>query len=157
MRLLDRYLLRELLIPLGYCLGGFLTAWVAFDLILSLNRYQEVHLNVGDVAELYLVKLPEILVLVLPIALLLALLYTLTNHARHNELTAIRAAGVSLMRICAPYLLVGLVFSLVLFAINEWWVPNSSDKADRILARRVEGGEIRASKEIQTNLGMKNS
>lgn len=135
MRLLDRYLLRELLIPLGYCLGGFLTAWVAFDLILSLNRYQEVHLNVTDVVELYLVKLPEILVLVLPIALLLALLYTLTNHARHNELTAIRAAGVSLMRLCAPYLAVGLVLCPVMFAMNEFWASNSAAHEDEIMAR----------------------
>jgi lipopolysaccharide export system permease protein len=135
MRLLDRYLLRELLIPLGYCLGGFLTAWIAFDLILSLNRYQENHLNVGDVAELYLVKLPELLVLILPIALLLAMLYTLTNHARHNELTAIRAAGVSLMRICAPYLAVGLVLSPLMFAMNELWAPNSTSREDEIMAR----------------------
>ena len=111
MRLLDRYLLRELLIPLGYCLGGFLICWIAFDLITSLNWYQENHLNVHDVAELYLAKLPELLVLILPFALLLALLYTLTNHARYNELTAIRAAGVSLLRICLPYLAVGLLLS----------------------------------------------
>ena len=32
MRLLDRYLLRELLVPLGYCLGGFLIFWISFDL-----------------------------------------------------------------------------------------------------------------------------
>jgi lipopolysaccharide export LptBFGC system permease protein LptF len=35
MRLLDRYLLRELLIPLGYCFGGFLVFWLAFDLFSS--------------------------------------------------------------------------------------------------------------------------
>ena len=50
----------------------------------------------------YLVKIPEILVLVLPLALLLALLYALSNHNRHHELTAIRAAGVSLWRMAAP-------------------------------------------------------
>jgi lipopolysaccharide export system permease protein len=135
MRLLDRYLLRELLIPLGYCLGGFLMVWIAFDLISSLNWYQENHLNLRDVAELYLVKLPELLVLILPIALLLALLYTLTNHARHNEFTAIRAAGVSLMRICAPYLAVGLLLSPVLFVMNEYWAPNSGDRQDEIMRR----------------------
>ena len=32
MRLLDRYLLRELLVPFGYCLGGFLIFWTAFDI-----------------------------------------------------------------------------------------------------------------------------
>ena len=84
MRLLDRYLLRELLVPLGYCLGAFLMFWVAFDLFGELESLQEYKMRAGDVARYYLVRTPEFLVMVLPISLLLALLYTLTNHARHH-------------------------------------------------------------------------
>jgi lipopolysaccharide export LptBFGC system permease protein LptF len=137
MRLLDRYLLRELLIPLGYCLAGLLIFYIAFDLIASLNNYQEHKLLFADIVELYVVKIPEILVFILPIVLLLALLYALTNHARHHEITAIRAAGISLWRICVPYLAVGFVLSLALFAMNELWVPNSADRVQEILYRRV--------------------
>jgi len=93
MRLLDRYLLRELLVPFGYCLVGFLIFWVSFDLFVQLSNFQKLKLTSGDVLAYYVVKTPEMLVTVLPIAFLLALLYTLTNHARHHELTAIRAAG----------------------------------------------------------------
>jgi lipopolysaccharide export system permease protein len=135
MRLLDRYLLRELLIPLGYCLGGFLIFWIAADLFASLTYYQENQLTVRDVAELYLAKLPGLLVLILPIALLLALLYALTNHARHNELTAIRAAGISLARICLPYLAVGFLLSPVLFVMNEYWAPGAAGRQDEIVGR----------------------
>src|ERR1700733_1680469 len=138
MRLLDRYLLRELLIPLSYCLGGLLIFYIAFDLISSLNSYQEHKLLFADIVELYVVKIPEILVFILPIVLLLALLYALTNHARHQEITAIRAAGISLWRICVPYLAVGFVLSLALFAMNELWVPNSADRHEEILNRRVK-------------------
>ena len=136
MRLLDRYLLRELLVPLGYCLGGFFIFWVTFDLISELEEFQRRHLSTSDIAAYYLVKTPELLVTVLPVALLLALLYALTTHARHHELTAMRAAGVSLWRLCLPYLLVGLVFSLALFALNEFLVPDNNEAAARILARR---------------------
>ena len=136
MRLLDRYLLRELLVPLGYCLSGFLILWISSDLIGDLGSLQEKKLHAGDIALYYLVKTPEFVVLILPIALLLALLYTLTNHARHNEITAIRAAGVSLWRLCVPYLAVGMAAALVLFTLNEFWVPKSVDAADLILARR---------------------
>src|SRR5580698_6643442 len=115
MRLLDRYLLRELLVPLGYCLCGILIIFIAFDLVFTLHVYQENRLLVSDVVELYIVKIPDMLVFMLPIVLLLALLYALTNHARHHEITAIRAAGVSLWRICVPYLIVGFFLSLALF------------------------------------------
>ena len=59
MRLLDRYLLREFLVPLGYCLCGFLTLWISFDLFAELNRFQSKKLHGGDIAEYYLVNMPE--------------------------------------------------------------------------------------------------
>src|SRR5689334_24297560 len=99
MRLLDRYLLRELILPFAYCLAGFLIFWVSADLLAQMSEYQKDRLKPRDLLDLYLVLTPGILVMCLPIAFLLALLYALTNHARHHELTAIRAAGVSLFRL----------------------------------------------------------
>src|SRR4051812_21373074 len=132
MRLLDRYLLREFLIPLGFCLCGFLIFWIAFDLFSELHGMQEKHLLAGDIARYYVFKSPEFLILVLPVALLLALLYALTTHARHHEITAIRAAGVSLGRLCLPYLIVGLLASVLLFVLDEYCVPNTSEIAEEI-------------------------
>src|SRR5205814_5672618 len=94
MRLLDRYLLRELLTPFAYCLGGILIFWISFDVYSELSEFQRNHLHALDIVEYYLVQLPEMLVFpLLPVVLLLALLYALTNHARYHELTAMRAAG----------------------------------------------------------------
>ena len=62
MRLLDRYLLRELLVPLAYCLGGFLILWVAFDLFGELSDFHKLRLKPGDIAEFYLAKTPEFLI-----------------------------------------------------------------------------------------------
>jgi len=44
-RLLDRYLLRELLVPLGYCLSGFLIFWLAFDLFSEMGQLQDQNLR----------------------------------------------------------------------------------------------------------------
>jgi len=138
MRLLDRYLFRELLTPLAYCLGGFLIFWISYDLFTELQEMQERKLHLLDVIEYSVAMTPEFLVTVLPVVLLLSLLYTLTNHARHNEITAMRAAGVSLWRLCVPYLVVGLAASMVLFWLNEWCVPRSANWAERILERHVQ-------------------
>jgi lipopolysaccharide export system permease protein len=157
MRLLDRYLLRELLIPLCYCLGGFLIFWIAGDLFNQLGAFKAHRMLAGDVAAYYLVKAPEFLVLVTPIALLLGLLYALSNHARHNELTAIRTAGLSLWRTCVPYFVVGLAFGAGSFAASEFWVPNSSDLAEDILARRLDPAGGARDKDLQTNAQFKNA
>jgi lipopolysaccharide export system permease protein len=135
MRLLDRYLLREFLAPLGYCLSGFLLLWVVQDLITELSSFQRANLQAWDIVQYYLVMLPEFIVLILPMALLLALLYSLTNHARHNEITAMRAAGISLWRLCLPYLFVGCLASVLSLALNELFVPDSAETAMRIRNR----------------------
>jgi lipopolysaccharide export system permease protein len=69
------------------------------------------------------------------VALLLALLYALTSHARHQELTAMRAAGLSLWRVCLPYFAVGLIFSGALYLTNEHWAPHSEDYAEQVRQR----------------------
>ena len=138
MRLLDRYLLRELVIPLGYCLGGFFIFWASFDLLGNMDQYRELKLTFGDVVQLYLVRTPELLVTVIPIALLLALLYALTTLARHQELTAMRAAGIHVWRLAAPYLGVGLLLTSLLFVISEVWAPRSLAAANAILHRHTD-------------------
>src|SRR5437773_8254275 len=135
MRLLDRYLLRELMVPLAYCLAGFLLFWISADLIGELDDLRNHHLHGGEIFQYYLCKLPEMLVLIVPIGLLLALLYALSNHSRHQELTAIRSAGVSLWRLAMPYFGVGFIFTLLLFAVNEFVVPQTTEAADQIFNR----------------------
>jgi lipopolysaccharide export system permease protein len=157
MRLLDRYLLRELLVPFFYCLGGFLLFWVFFDLFAELNTFQNRKLNFGDIAQYYLLSAPGILVFILPIALLLALLYTLTNHARHHEITAIRSAGISLLRLCLPYLAVGFVASLALFWLNEFVAPEGVAAAEDILTRHEQKQAGTPGPEWIRNLAFNNS
>ena len=157
MRLLDRYLLRELLVPFGYCLGSILIFWVSSELFKDLGDFQKNQMRVGDIAEYYLVKMPDLLGYVLPIALLLAVLYALTQHARHQEITAMRAAGISLWRIAAPYFGVGFVASLLLFAINEIWSPDSEDRAEAIKQRRKSGTPTGDPLYLIRNLGFNNT
>jgi lipopolysaccharide export system permease protein len=157
MRLLDRYLLRELLVPLGFCLCGFLILWVSFDLCVTLGDFQKRGLTASDIAEYYLVLMPGFLVIVLPIALLLSLLYTLTTHARHNEITAIRAAGVGVWRLSLPYLAVGFAGSLALLAINELWEPDSDETAKAIQERHLPAIVRTTGKKEVYNLCFDNS
>jgi lipopolysaccharide export system permease protein len=96
----------------------------------------------SDIVEYYVVTLPELLVeQVLPVSLLLALLYTLTNLSRCNELTAMRAAGVGLWRLSMPYIVVGAIFGMLVMVIGEYWLPGASDRAKFIMERRVVGPE----------------
>lgn len=157
MRLLDRYLLRELLVPLGYCLIGFIILWLAYNLFNELDDLQDLKLHAGDIAEYYWVRWPEFLPMVMPMSLLLALLYTLTNHARHHEITAMRAAGVSIWRLAAPYFAVGAAASVVLFAVNELWISDIPERAERIKERRTAAPKNPSERHLEHNLAFINS
>lgn len=148
MRLHDRYLFRELLTPLAYCLGGFLVFWVSYFFFTELDTMQEKKLQLLDCAEYALAMLPGFFVMVLPITLLLALLYALTHHAKHHELTALRAAGVSLWRLCVPYFVVGIVAGGVYFALNEIAVPRAADWSEEIKNRHVSDENSAKSKVV---------
>ena len=136
-RLHDRYLLRELITPLAFCLGGFLVFWVSFFFFTELGHMQESKLHALDCVEYAAAMTPGFVVLALPIALLLALLYALTHHARFNEITALRAAGVGLWRLCTPYFAVGLAAAVVYGVLNEMVVPTANAWAQTILNRYV--------------------
>ncbi len=133
MRILDRYLLREFLTPFCYCIGGFFVFWLTFQLFSELDEFQRAGLNALEITYYFLYWLPELLSRVVPLALLLAMLYTINNHARHNEIVAIRVAGVSLWRISVPYFLVSLICSAALFCLNEYILPDGPERAMRIL------------------------
>lgn len=157
MRLLDRYLFRELLTPLAFCLGGFWVFWISFDAFNNISEFQDDKLRLPDILEYYAAMTPDFLVTILPVSLLLALLYTLTNHARHNEITAMRAAGLSLWRVCVPYFTVGLAASVILFVLNEWCVPRGAEWADRIKTRYVQKPEEVGRQTEYRNFGFNNA
>lgn len=133
MRILDKYLLRQFLTPFGYCLGGFFVFWITFQLISELDEFQRAGLSIIDVAYYFIYTLPELLLRVVPLALLLAMLYAINNHNRHNEIVAIRGAGVSLWRISLPYFLVSLVCGGFLFYLNEYLMPDGAERAMALL------------------------
>jgi lipopolysaccharide export system permease protein len=155
MRLHDRYLFRELLTPLAYCLGGFLVFWISYFFFTELDKLQEHKLHLLDCAEYALAMTPGFFVMVLPIALLLALLYALTHHAKHHELTALRAAGIGLWRLCLPYFVVGVVAGGFYFFLNEVAVPRGADWAEEILGRYVPNANVSKTKMIFNKNGFR--
>jgi lipopolysaccharide export system permease protein len=155
MRLHDRYLFRELLTPLAFCLGGFLVFWASFFFFTEVDKMKEQKLELLECAQYALAMMPGFFVLVLPVTLLLALLYALTQHARHHELTALRAAGVSLWRLCAPYFVVGLLACGIHFLLNEVAAPRGAEWAQEILDRHVKNKSKLAIKTRYPNTGFR--
>ena len=131
--LLDRYVMREVLGPLLLCIGGFtiiLLSGYLFDLM-DLVFIKKV--PVVTVLRLLGYKLPSIIVLTLPLAVLFATLLALGRLAKDNELTIMRMAGLSILRIVVPILGLGILVSGVVYFANEKLVPEMNHKEANLI------------------------
>lgn len=126
MKLIDRYLLREYLATLFYCMFGFGMLFVLADLFSHVAKFIETGSSLLVVLRYYACFLAVRAEYVVPASLMLATLYTLWQLTRHNELTAMRAGGIGLHRIIMPFLAVGLLFTAANIAIKELVSPQAA-------------------------------
>lgn len=134
MRILDKYLLREFAWPLMYCFDAFAMLMIVVDLFGSLDEFISNHARFTTVVHYYLILFPEMFVQIMPMALLLGLLFCLANLSKYNELIAMRASGISLARLSMPLLAIGLAATVVVFTVNELFVPHAREQADALRA-----------------------
>ena len=123
MKLIDRYLLRTLASPLAVCLFAFVLVFMVHDLFDNLGVFVSAGTPLDQVILYYLFLIPSVFYLITPIALLLAVLYSLSHLTKNNELTAMRASGVSLYRLLVPFIAVGMLFVFVVYGVNERVAP----------------------------------
>jgi lipopolysaccharide export system permease protein len=118
MRLLDRYIVRNFLQPYIYCIIGFLSIWLIFDISDNSSTIFDEHAALGMVVRFYWTQIPQVLVILLPVSLLLSLLFSLGRMSRANEIVSMLTAGVSVPRLVFPLLVIGLLTTGVTQALN---------------------------------------
>ena len=123
MKILFRYVLKEYLVPLVYCLGGFLSVYVLFELFGSFSRLMEAKLPLLTTVRYFAAYLSPFFEYLAPAALMLAALYTMWGFCRHSELIAMRANGIGFFTIVAPILGTAVVMAGFVFWVNDVYVP----------------------------------
>jgi lipopolysaccharide export system permease protein len=132
LNLIDRYLLREWLKMLGLVLGACLGLLLMQAMYDDFRDLLQDGAGAKDLLIYYIIKLPSYLSVVLPLALLVSLLYTLGLMHRNHEFTALRAAGVGILRITRCIWLAGLALCALTWYINATVIPWSIDESRQI-------------------------
>jgi len=137
MKTLDRYVFIEMI-------GPFLIGVVGFILVLTVDllfTMTDLIINKGvplwAVLKLLVYKLPSLLVLTFPVSTLFGTAMALGRLSTDNEITALRTSGVSLFRIAAPILVVGMIVSLISFVTNEKIVPHANLVSTNIIRQII--------------------
>ncbi len=138
MKILDRYVLREFLGYLVLGLAGFIVIFVVVDLFEKIDVFLDHRAPLGLVARFYLYRAPEVVVLALPVALLLATFLALGQLNKFGELTAMRAAGLPLLTILRPVFAIAAGAAVVALLLGELVVPSASRERDRIYDEQIQ-------------------
>lgn len=120
MKILRTYLIKEFLGPLLLVLGVLSFVMV---MVGNLQRVADLVINKGvdmfSVGKLMLLMAPYIITYALPISVLIAVILSFGRLAGDNEIIAIRASGVSVLRLIIPILIISLILSLALVIFND--------------------------------------
>jgi len=144
LRKLDKYILKEMIGPFLFGVGAFIIVLVSIDLL-----YDALRLIVregyppGLVARAFLYRVPQTITLTLPMATVFGALMAIGRLSSDGEVEAMRAGGISFLRLAAPVLAGGLLISLLALVLNEAVVPPANNASNQLLAKLAEGATTR--------------
>ncbi len=131
-KLLDRYIFAELLSPFLVSLGALCFVMLTRELLRLVELMVSKGVGLFAVMKVFANLLPSFLVLTLPIAGIIASITAFGRLSFDKELVAMRAAGLSLLRLSRPvFLFAFLVFGLTLW-LAQWGQPWSSTNLKKV-------------------------
>src|SRR5438309_6153415 len=125
MKLLDQYVIRNFLLVYFYCIAGFVSIWLIFDVSDNISTFIDEHVGLLLVIRYYATQLPQVFIILLPVSLLLSLLFALGRMSRANEIVSMLTAGVSLPRVLLPLIGMGLLTVTASMALHYLLAPHS--------------------------------
>ena len=131
---LDRYLLRELAAPLFIGTIAVVLMFLANTLIAYAQEVFSRNIPLVSVLQYLMLKVPQTLNMTLPVGVTLASSLAISRLSRESELTAMRAAGISIKRVLLPFFAVGIAVSLLSFYLAEFVTPKTEARASETIA-----------------------
>jgi len=152
-RRLDRYVFSQFFRLFAVMTLGFPILLVVTDLAQRIEEYLNRQIPMRDLALSYVYWTPDSLFMVVPAAVLMATVFTVTSLTRHAELTAAKASGISFFRIVAP-IFVGSLIALGTDVVLGNLAPHANQRRSELLRESlVESGTTRFNFVFAGNYG----
>jgi len=140
-QVVDRYVLKSFLFWFALLLIGFVLmthVYTFFDLLSDIVKN---NIAMSRVFTYLFFLTPQLIFDSAPMSVLVAVLITFGILTKHNEITAMKASGVSLYRLAVPVLAAALLMSGGLFAFAHYYVPDANRKQDAI-RKEIKGKPV---------------
>ncbi|MGI9075833.1 MAG: LptF/LptG family permease [Gemmatimonadaceae bacterium] len=128
MKILQRYVLKEHFGPLVFALAVLTSLLLLNQVAKQFGNLVGKGLAWSVIGEFFLLSIPFIIAMTLPMAVLVSTLYAFSRLAAENEITALKASGVGLLRIIQPVLWGAAGIALFMLAFNDQILPRSNHR-----------------------------
>jgi len=128
MSIIDRYVLKQFIMTAVFALAAFMVLFVVVDMMENLDDFLDRSASIAIIAQYYFYFLPEIIKLMIPVAMLMSALFTTGRLTTYNEIGALKSGGISLYRFMMPLVLFALLVSGISIYFNGWVVPYANKK-----------------------------
>lgn len=126
MKILQRYVLKELILPCLICFAVLYFIFLAGYLVKMADLIIGRGVSLYDTLYILLLFLPSVIGWVAPMSLLTGVLLVFGGFSQHNELRAMKAAGVHPVKFMLPPIIVGLAVSVLMFIFNDQIGPSAA-------------------------------
>jgi lipopolysaccharide export system permease protein len=152
---ITRYIFLLFAKHLALCLAGFLALYLVVDFVEKIADFLGHGLPLSTVALYFAAQIPNVAVLLTPVAALVSVLVTLVLLSRNSEIVAFKGSGVSLYRLSRPLLAAGLALSLIVFVLGNVLTPYTAALANGIWDGQVRNRRADAAAEIVEDIWLK--
>jgi len=133
MRIIRNYILSECLQPFTLSISVLTSVFLLGYLPQLANKVINNGVSLSAMGQVFLYYIPILLGYTLPIACLITVILTFGQMSSENEILAMRASGIHLLRLLSPLIMVGIALCLVVYILNDRIIPEAYDAQTRIL------------------------
>jgi lipopolysaccharide export system permease protein len=137
-RVLDKYITRKFILALILSLAGFLFIYIITNLFENIGYFVDRKASPITILKYYLLFSPKIIVLLMPLATLMGLYFSLGLITKHNEVLALRGLGIPPLRIYKPIFIYGFLVSLVVLVFNLSLIPRSKERLKEFKREKID-------------------
>ena len=131
-KLIDKYILQHFASKVITTIMAFIVIFLLVDIVDHLDHIMDSKMPSGEIIRYYYHTVPWYFSLGLPMSLLLATVFTFGILQKNNELSALKASGVSIRRLSVPLLILGLLFSVFSFYFDNLYVTEHLQKRNNL-------------------------
>ena len=152
MKVLDRYLVRELIFPIIFCSLTLIFLILVADLFDNLDGLLGNKTPILIILRYYLCLIPISFTQTIAWATWLGTIFLLVHMGLHNELMAMKAAGLKILTIVRPMIFLGLLLGIITFLVADRVVPKTYRTARELLEIYIENKKGAEDRKIFKNV-----